>query len=208
MLKNSIKLFAGFYLLLVSTSTLANTPEDRLQEKLNHMKSMTASFKQIVRAEGREVSRSRGKMALLRPGRFRWHTISPMEQLVVADGSKLWVYDIELEQVTVKRQQKGIGGTPGLFLSGYDDTVSRDFHVVESKMRHNQTQYDMNAKSKDENYQRVLMTFNQDKLVQLVLYDQLGQKTTVDLASIRTNPTVPMSQFKFKPPKGVDVVKQ
>lgn len=207
-LKKSITWIAVFCWLHFSAYAMVDSPENRLQEKLNNLTTMTARFKQIVRAEGREVSRSRGKMALQRPGRFRWHTLSPMEQLVVADGNKLWVYDVELEQVTVKKQQKGIGGTPGLFLSGYDDTVSRDFHVTEKSKNRNLLQYDMRAKSKKENYQRVKMTFSKDTLVQLVLYDQLGQKTTVDLLGIQNNPKIKSSQFKFKPPKGVDIVKQ
>ncbi len=194
--------------LFVSGFAVADTPEERVQQKLNNLKSMTAKFSQIVRAEGREVSRSSGTMALQRPGRFRWHTLSPMEQLVVADGKKLWVYDIELEQVTVKKQQKGVGGTPGLFLSGYDDTVSRDFQVKEKKGSGNQIHYDMRAKSKKENFQRVKMVFTRDELTQLVMYDQLGQRTIVKLSRIRTNPKIKSSQFLFKPPKGVDIVKQ
>ena len=108
----------------------------------------------------------------------------------------------------MKKQQKGIGGTPGLFLSGYNDTVSRDFNVTEQKGKRDLIKYDMHAKSKKENYQRVKMTFLKDKLIQLVLYDQLGQKTTVDLSGIQTNPKIKSSQFSFKPPKGVDIVKQ
>lgn len=203
-----VKWLVVIYWLQLSAYAMSDTAESRLQQKLNNLTTMTARFKQIVRAEGREVSRSNGKMALKRPGRFRWHTLSPMEQLVVADGNKLWVYDVELEQVTVKKQQKGIGGTPGLFLSGYDDTVSRDFHVKEKQEKRNRVKYDMRAKSKKENYQQVKMTFDKDKLVQLILYDQLGQKTIVDLSRIQTNPTIKSSRFYFKPPKGVDIVKQ
>lgn len=194
-------------LLQFSAYAAANTPADRLQQRLNNLKSMTARFKEVVRADGRTVSRSRGTMALQRPGRFRWHTLSPMEQLVVADGKDLWVYDVELEQVTVKKQQKGIGGTPGLFLSGYDDTVSRDFDVKEDEHSGHRVDYDMRSKSKKDNFQRVKMVFDDDKLIKLVLYDQLGQITIVDLYHVRTNPKIKPSQFSFKPPKGVDIIR-
>jgi outer membrane lipoprotein carrier protein len=168
---------------------------------------MAANFNQVVKAGKREVSNSFGEMALNRPGRFRWKTKSPLEQLVIADSKKLWIYDIELEQVTVKKQEKGIGGTPGLFLSGYDDTVARDFNV--SSTTKDKTQiYDLQAKSSKENYQRVKLTFKGELLTAIELFDQLGQHTTVRLSKIKNNPTLPSDLFQFKPPKGVDIVVQ
>src|SRR5580704_14348669 len=114
------KIFLGL-LLAFSGFVFSQTSAELLQTKLNAIRSMTANFNQVVKAKNREVSRSSGIMALERPGRFRWQTKSPMEQLVVADGQKMWIYDVDLEQVTVKKQGKGLGGTAALFLSGYDD---------------------------------------------------------------------------------------
>ena len=87
--------FSGFCICLVTMASgvWAQDSNALLQEKLNAMRTMQASFKQIVRADQREISRSKGSMALERPGKFRWQTQSPMEQLVIADGSKIWIYD-------------------------------------------------------------------------------------------------------------------
>jgi outer membrane lipoprotein carrier protein len=168
---------------------------------------MTAHFNQVVKAKKREVSRSSGTMALQRPGRFRWQTIDPMEQLVVADGKKMWVYDVDLEQVTVKKQAKGLGGTAALFLSGYDDTVTRDFDVTQ-KNAGKTTTFDLQSKSPKENFQQIKLTFTGDNLTGLELHDQLGQVTTVKLLQIKSNPKLSAQLFQFKPPKGVDLVQQ
>jgi outer membrane lipoprotein carrier protein len=185
----------------------AQSSSDLLQDKLNAISTMTADFKQVVKAKKREVSRSSGTMALQRPGRFRWKTLDPMEQLIVADGSSMWVYDVDLEQVTVKKQEKGLGGTAALFLSGYDSSVAKDFEVSE----HDQgglSVFDLRAKASKENFQQIKLIFSKERLVALELYDQLGQVTTVKLVNVKMNTQIANNLFKFSPPKGVDVIKQ
>jgi outer membrane lipoprotein carrier protein len=187
--------------------TWCETSSEALQTKLNALRTMSADFKQVVKAKHREISRSSGTMALSRPGRFRWQTENPMPQIVVADGRRLWVYDVDLEQVSVKKQEKSVGGTAGLFLSGYNDTVARDFDV---KMNKNgkTVSFDLNATSNKANFQRVTLVFEGAALKQIALYDQLGQLTDVVLNQVRVNPTLASSLFKFHAPKGVDVVEQ
>ncbi|CAM2983238.1 outer membrane lipoprotein chaperone LolA [Legionella worsleiensis] len=194
-------------LFFLSWSAFSQTPAELLQEKLNAIKTMSAQFKQVVKAKQKEVSRSSGTMALQRPGRFRWQTIDPMEQLVVADGKKMWVYDVDLEQVTVKKQDKGLGGTAALFLSGYDESVSRDFDVTQKTVG-TVTTFDLKSRSAKENFQRIQLVFTKDKLTALELHDQLGQVTSVKLAQIKFNPELSAKLFQFKPPKGVDLVQQ
>jgi len=130
-----------------------------------------------------------------------------MEQLVIADGKKMWVYDTDLEQVTVKKQEKGLGGTAALFLSGYDDEVTKDFDVTQKVLGQVFT-FDLKARSGKENFQRIKMIFTKDELTGLELYDQLGQTTSVKLVQIKSNPKLAAKLFQFRPPKGVDVVKQ
>jgi len=178
-----------------------------VQAKLNAIRTMSATFTQVVKAKKRDVSNSSGTMALARPGRFRWQTKEPMPQVVIADGKRLWVYDVDLEQVTVKKQEKGVGGTAGLFLSGYDDTVSRDFVVTQSK-EGKKDYYDMKAKSSKAGFQRVKLIFVGEMLNGMELYDQLGQRTQVRLSNIKNNPKLAEKLFIFKTPKGVDVVEQ
>lgn len=197
----------AWLLVFVSQMVLANTPSEIVQSKLNALKTMSANFTQVVNAKHREISHSSGLMALSRPGRFRWETKNPMEQVVVADGNRLWIFDKDLEQVSVKKQEKSIGGMVGLFLSGYNDTVARDFDVV-MKSNGSKETFDMKAKSTKSSFQRVKLVFDGAALCGIVLYDQLGQCTDVSLTQIHVNPKLAASMFQFKVPRGVDVVEQ
>lgn len=202
-----MKQFILFVALFFSASAFSESVGDELQNKLNAMRTMTANFKQVVKAKQKEISHSSGTMALERPGRFRWQTNAPMEQLVVADGKKLWVYDVDLEQVTVKKQEKELKGTAALFLSGYNNTVTRDFDVTATTSRADQI-YDLRSKSDKANFQRIKLVFNKEVLISIEMFDQLGQHTIVHLTQVKSNPKVAASLFQFKPPKGTDVVQQ
>jgi len=190
-----------------STAGAESTQADYLQAKLNAIRTMSASFSQVVKAKKRNVSRSSGMMALARPGHFRWQTKQPMAQLVVADGKRIWVYDVELEQVSVKPQKKNIGGAAALFLSGYNDTVTRDFDVSMTK-KQDMEYFDLHAKSNKANFERVRLVFAGTLLNNIELYDQLGQHTEVHLNQVKMNPKLAASLFQFTVPKGVDVVQQ
>ena len=147
-----------FLLLLWANNALSDVASDSLQAKLNAIRTMSASFNQVINAKTRVVSKASGIMALARPGRFLWQTKKPLEQIVIADGQHLWVYDVDLEQVTLKKQEKGLGGTAALFLSGYDNSLTRDFEVTESKSG-NQLKFDLKAKSSKENFQHMQLAF-------------------------------------------------
>lgn len=202
-----MKKIALLMLLAFTSSAFCESAGDVLQAKLNAIRTMTANFNQVVKAKQKEISRSSGTMAMERPGRFRWQTKDPMEQLVVADGQKLWVYDVELEQVTVKKQEKGLGGTAALFLSGYNDSLTRDFDVTTTSSGKDQT-YDLQSKSEKANFQRLKLVFIGEQLSSIEMFDQMGQHTIVNLKNVKSNPKVAASLFQFKPPKGTDVVQQ
>ena len=202
-----MKKFMWCVLFLWGAPAFCETVNEALQVKLNAIRTMSAAFNQVVKANKRTVSHSSGTMALSRPGRFRWQTNKPMAQTVIADGHRLWVYDVDLEQVTVKKQNPGMGGTVGLFLSGYNDSLARDFEVVRASVDHHDV-FDLRAKSSEANFKRVKLMFVGNALRGIVLFDQLGQQTDVQLSQVKTNPTLAPALFQFKAPKGVDVVKQ
>lgn len=199
-------IISGLFLLWMSTA-YCDDASITLQAKLNAIRTMSASFSQTVGSKYRTVSRSSGTMALARPGRFRWQTVQPLAQLVVADGRRLWIYDTDLEQVTVKSQDHGLGGTAGLFLSGYNETVSHDFDVT-MKQQNNTTRFRLEAKSNQSGFQTVILRFEGVSLNRIELFDKLGQHTDVHLQQIKINPILQARLFQFKPPKGTDVVIQ
>jgi outer membrane lipoprotein carrier protein len=202
-----MKKWIGFITLLTTTQAWTQTPAETLQERLHAMKTLKANFTQVVKTKKKKVSESSGTMALSRPGCFRWHTLSPLKQLVVADGKKIWIYDVDLEQVVVKKQGKGIGGTAALFLSGYNDAVSRNFNVKETKTGKTE-RFDLKSKSSKDSFHKVTMVFKDGILQSMQMHDQLGQTTNVHLSNIQQNPPLSAKICVFKPPKGVDVVRQ
>ncbi|HAF87405.1 MAG: outer membrane lipoprotein carrier protein LolA [Legionellaceae bacterium] len=191
----------------VFSSSWAMSASEDVQARLNAMHTLSAQFKQVIKAGSRQVSKSSGKMALLRPGKFRWETHEPLAQLIVADGQHVWVYDKDLEQVTVKPEEKGIGGTPGLFLSGENDAVARDFTVT-SMSKNNQIYFYLKAKKAKETYQKVTLIYQKEQLSAVEFDDQLGQHTKILFHHVKQNLTLKDALFHFTPPKGVDVVKQ
>src|SRR3990167_5239597 len=102
-----------FVIVFASGVATGEDAGDLLQKKLNTLQSMRANFTQVIYVKQREISHSDGNMALQRPGHFRWQTKNPMAQIIVADGKKIWIYDVDLEQVTVKDQNKNLGETIG-----------------------------------------------------------------------------------------------
>jgi outer membrane lipoprotein carrier protein len=202
-----MKKIALLVLFVFANSAFCESVSEVLQAKLNAMRSLTANFKQVVKAKQREISSSSGTMALARPGRFRWQTNDPMQQLVVADGEKLWVYDVDLEQVSVKKQEKELVGTAAIFLSNYENTLTRDFDVTPIASENEQA-YDLHSKSSKAGFQRLKLIFKQDVLNRIEMYDQLGQHTIVTLTDVKLNPQIAADLFQFKPPNGADVVQQ
>lgn len=197
--------FIGLFFFL-SFSLFAADVGQILQQKLENLRSFEANFNQVVRAQGRVVSQSKGTMVLQRPGRFVWDTKEPIEQLIVADGKTLWIYDKDLEQVTIKPQAKNVGGTAGLFLSGSHPQIARDFAITQDKIHPNL--FRLRAKSADENFQSLVLRFDKDLLQSMEMFDQLGQTTVIVFSKSKANQNISKKRFEFNIPKGVDVVRQ
>ena len=168
---------------------------------------MQATFTQVVSAKKIDATKSSGSMALSRPNHFRWQTKEPMPQLLIADGQKIWVYDKDLEQVSVRVQNKNIGGAAAIFLGDNNNVVDRDFNVTMVQKNHKDL-FDLRAKGKKANFERVKLVFDGDELKQIDLYDQLGQHTEVFLKKVEINSKLSPKIFKFIVPKGTDVVSQ
>ena len=197
----------GFVCLLVAQSVCADSESDALWNKLSAIKSMQASFSQKIYAKKRELSQSSGDMAFVRPSQFRWNTQEPMEQLLIADGKKIWMYDVLLEQVTVKHQTESMGAAAGLFLSNDKSRLAHDFHV-KSEHEGRAEIFTLKARAKQANIERMTLRFDDTHLESMDLYDQLGQHTVVRFNQAKMNIELPESLFQFTPPAGVDVVEQ
>ncbi|STY93298.1 outer membrane lipoprotein chaperone LolA [Moraxella bovis] len=196
-------------LTLLPMTALTAHANDTAVTNLNHLlkntKSMTANFSQTTKASGKSQSFS-GSMALERGNKFRWDTKSPSEQLIVANGSTMWVYDKDLQQVTKQSVNNQVGDAPALLLSGDLNQITRNFTVSQPSKGKNY--YVLKPKSSSANFRDLSISFNGGKPVMMVLNDSIGQTTSIRFSNININKNIPASQFSFTPPKGVDVINQ
>ena len=179
---------------------------ERLKAFIAGAKTAEADFTQTVADKsGRVTQQASGKMAFARPGKFRWDYSAPYEQVIVGDGVKLWLYDVDLEQVTVKSLGDVIAGTPAALLAG-DDSIEKYFSLKNAGETGGLEWLEATPTTRDTTFERIRMGFKGDVLVQMELYDFFGQRTTLKLSRFVRNPSIPPSRFTFTPPKGADVI--
>ncbi len=190
-----------------ATGAFSQTADDNLQSRLNNIKTIVANYTQTVHSKRHADSRSSGTMALAKPRHFLWHTVHPAVQWLIADGKRIWLYEPALEQVSVKSQARGVGGAVGIFLSGNTKSLSKSFKITQEN-KGNKTYFVLNAISAQAGFQQVTLIFDAASWVGLSFVDSLGQHTTINFTAVKINQNLPASLFKFKRPKGVDLVSQ
>lgn len=170
--------------------------------------SMKANFEQFAvnkkNQQGHE--QSHGKMALSRPGKFHWETLGPMKQLIVASNDLVWLYDMDLEQVTKSKVDYSQPGNPAMLLSGSSDTLNKTFNVTKLTMPGVGVWFELKPKSQNNLYQSIKLHFVDDKLIAMYMADNLGQSSEFQFENVVTNSDLDDNLFTFTPPKGVDVV--
>lgn len=176
-----------------------------LNQQIAGVKSMTANFSQTTQAGGKKSNFS-GKMSVQRQNKFRWEIRSPSEQLIVADGNTMWIYDKDLQQATHQSIANQVGETPALLLSGDPNQIAKHFNISQPDAFKNY--FVLTPKSGNNNFKNLSLSFNGGKPVMMVLNDALGQTTTLQFSNISLNQKISEAQFNFTPPKGVDIINQ
>ena len=179
---------------------------DVLKNYLRETNAASAQFTQVVYDRSmRKLQETSGTMQFSRPGRIRWSYEKPYEQLIVGDGEKLWVYDKDLNQVTVKAITQAIGGSPAALLAGSND-IEKDFRIVSSGTQDGLEWLEAVPRSNESTFQKVRMGFGKAGLEAMDLTDGFGQLTVVRFNNILRNPKLSPDIFRFTPPKGADVI--
>ncbi len=193
-------------LLLIASPALAEDAAQRLTAALRNMDNLTTEFKQTLLDEDKNVvQQSRGTLALQRPGKFAWIYTEPFEQRIIADGSELWVYDVELDQVTVKPMGQGLSNAPIMILMKQAD-VSEQFEVSEVGQRKFLYWVELSPHAADDlEYTHVYIGIKDDQVRAMELQDQFGQSTQIVFENQRSGVVHNPATFKFVPPPGVDV---
>ena len=192
--------------LLLATAAHAGA-SDKLRNFITSSQSGQANFTQVVQdKKGKKIQSASGTMQFVRPGKFRWVYQKPYEQIIVGDGKKFWLYDVDLNQVTVKKLDAALGSSPAALLSGNNE-IERSFVLQDSGTRDGLDWLEAKAKTPDTGFDKISMAFNaQGELVVMELRDAFGLKTELRFNKMQINPQLSPSLFKFVPPKGADVL--
>ncbi len=179
---------------------------DRFKTFVRTTQSARADFSQKVHdRSGRLVQESKGSFVFLRPGRFRWTYEKPVDQLIVGDGERVWIYDRDLNQVTVRRISSALGSTPAALLAGSSD-VEKAFHLADAGTRDGLEWLEARPRDREAGFERIRMGFSATGVEAMELTDHFGQTTLLRFSGLVRNPKLDGSEFRFQPPKGADVL--
>ena len=179
---------------------------DALKSFIQHTQTARAQFRQLVLDKKMAtVQDASGTMEFMRPGKFRWLYEKPYQQTIVGDGAKLWMYDPELKQVTVKKLDEAIGGSPAALLAGKNE-IEKYFNLKDIGKRGTLEWLEAVPKGKDSSFELVRMGFSGDMLETMELRDHFGQTTVIKFSGLERNPKLAADVFHFTPPKGADVI--
>jgi outer membrane lipoprotein carrier protein len=202
---NLFKLFfLTLILCLVTNQVLA---EDQLSQLLNNLQTFRADFTQtVMNARGQVLQQVSGKMIIQRPGRFRWEVIRPSRQLLIADGQRIWFYDIDLQQITIQKQKSVDADSPAALLSDSPKNLTQQF-IINPLM--NVQGFTLFPKNKNALFQSITLIFQKNYLREMRLIDKLDQQTVINFSKIELNPHLSSQTFHFIMPsdKNIEVVK-
>ncbi|MFM8333034.1 MAG: outer membrane lipoprotein chaperone LolA [Candidatus Methylumidiphilus sp.] len=182
-----------------------DTPVQRLHNFLAKAGSLQADFRQVVVNEKGEAGKSSsGEFYLQRPGKFRWDYTKPYQQEIISSGGKVWFYDVDLAQVTVKKLNQAIGSTPALLLSG-EVALEKNFTIESQDKDEGLYWIKLIPKEEESGFKYVLIGLDGDMLAGMQLGDNFGQLTRIYFTKLKLGAKLDAEKFEFKPPAGVDV---
>jgi len=195
--------------LLYAAAAQAGEGRQRLDNFFSTVSSMRADFKQEVRDENLTIiQQSSGTMLVQPPNRFRWDYTTPYKQLIISDGRNIWLYDLDLEQVTVQSVDTALGRSPALLLSG-KEPLANNFSIKELGPVMGIEWVELVPFRQDGSFERMRLAFNaMSELTEMEFVDRLGQVTRIEFANMQSNPAIEAEMFGFTPPAGVDVLRQ
>ena len=177
---------------------------DALKKFNNDSDGISGSFSQTVKSK-KKTQTTNGTFQILRPGLFKWEYTKPYKQTIVGDGKTIWLYDVDLAQVTKSAQDQTIGDSPAAILS--NKTALDSSYALKEDGASNRISYVLaTPKKNNAGYQYIRIGFKGDNLAAMQLKDRFGNETTISFSNLNTKPNLSRNAFKFTPPKGVDVL--
>ena len=197
-----------FFLLLCLFPSMAQSAAiDSLKTFIHGTRTVRATFSQTLLDKNmRVMQKASGTMQFERPGRFRWTYEIPYEQLIVGDGAKVWFYDRDLSQVTVRKLDLAIGSSPAALLAG-SSAIESNFDLGEIGLQGGLEWLEARPKTKEGTFELVRLGFTPEgTLTAMELRDNFGQTTVLIFSGLEKNPRLAPGLFKFTPPASADVI--
>lgn len=181
---------------------------EKLQGYLQQMQTLEGSFQQLtLDARGQRLQEAEGTMLLAKPGRFYWSTDLPYPQVLVSNGKTLWVFDPDLEQVTIQTLDERSTQSPAIILSGEASDLTKHFSINATETG-KRVVFDLIPLQQDSLFEELSLDFVEGRISALQLTDSLGQKTRVDLTITQFNQPLDNQIFEFEVPENVDVIQE
>lgn len=195
-----------FVCLVLPALAWADSATERLNAFVEKVDRLEASFQQtVIDTDGQVLEEATGQFLLSRPGKFRWDYDTPFPQQIVADGERIWFYDVDLEQITVKLQDEALSETPAGLLSG-NSLSDSEYDIREIESEDALLWVRLMPKEADASYQTVALGFDDNGIREMLMVDSFDQRTRLVFSDVRINPELAASRFQFTVPPGVDVV--
>lgn len=201
-----MRLFVIALLSILSSAAYADEVQN-LKAFFQNTASMRARFHQtVVDNLGRKVQEVTGTMQLQRPGKFRWDYDMPYVQVIVGDGKKVWLFDPDLNQVTVRSLDRVLGSSPAALLAGKD--IDKTFELKSVGKQDQLGWVEAVPKEKESGFERVVLGFKGNMLHEMEMRDSFGQVTVIEFSAQEINPKLDARNFRFAPPAGADVLSE
>lgn len=195
--------------LLAAQPLFAADAAARLAGLLGGQRSMQADFEQtVIASSGAVTDTARGTMQVARPQLFRWSVREPFEQLIVADGKQVWVYDPDLMQAVVRPLDRQLADTPALLFGGDAARIGERFVVKVAEESATGVRFDLAPRADNALFESLRVTFVEGRLREMILLDGLGQRTRIRFENVSLNAAIPAERFRFTPPPGTDVIRE
>ncbi len=202
----TLGLLSGVYASNAANGAGGRDAAATVERYLSNLSTWSADFSQTINDEsGKTLRSASGHLYLQRPGKFRWDYQKPAEQMVLADGKKLWFYDKDLQQANVRDMDAAVANTPATLLSG-GAALGSKFEIKSLPASEGLEWFQLTPKHPDTDFQAVRIGFAKGELVRMMLADKLNEVTSLRFSAARRNAPLPADEFTFTPPPGVDVI--
>ncbi len=202
-----MKRFIATSLLMLAAAAAHADAVDTLKEFVRDVKTGRADFTQTVTSpDGVKKKNSSGRFEFSRPNRFRFNYLKPFEQVIVADGQKVWIYDADLNQASSRKFTQALGSTPAALLAG--GSLDKEFDLAALPAKDGLEWVQATPKAKEGTFKSVRIGFRGKVLASVEVVDAFDQRSLLQFSQFAGNVPISADAFVFNVPKGADVIEQ